>query len=305
MSETELSPWIEGYLEYKEKIIKQSRRTVADIRCTLKKVTVYAKKNHSDKEIWGLDFDQYLKWLEGERLMKKSVKTLSKDISHIRGFLNYMMRNEKCSRNVLDGFHLHDNKEKMPDFLELGETADLIESLPVKTKEDRRNRLMILILYGCGLRTNELCGLDIKDIDTEMQELHIRHAKGDLERQVPVPDGVWIEMLAYLGENRWQGGPLFRTSVKRKRINDQLLGKVLSEKVLRAGFTKKVTPKTLRHTFATHLMDIGVDLAVIASLMGHRSVRETGVYLHHLEGRKENAIKSMRIFEDKEGNNNE
>lgn len=300
MSEVELSPWVEGYLEYRADVRKQSRRTIADIRCTLKKVSVYIQEHHAGKEIWELDFKAYLKWLEIERSGDKSVKTLSKDLSHVRGFLNYMMRNEKCVRNVLDGFHLQDNKEKAPDFLELNETEELIQALPVKSKEDRRNRLMILVLYGCGLRTNELCSLDVKDVDTEMQEVHIRHAKGDLERLVPVPSGVWIELLAYIGENRWQSGPLFRTSKKRKRMNDRMLGQILSERVLRAGITKTVTPKTLRHTFATHLMDMGVDLAVIASLMGHRSVRETGVYLHHLEGRKEKAINSMKIFDSKE-----
>lgn len=303
MKKVALNSWVEGYLDYMSDVLKKNHRTVVDIRSTLKKLNDHFLEINSTTDLWHLSFKDYLKWVECERFRGKSVKTISKQLSHVRGFLNYMLRNEKCDRNVLEGFHLKDDKEVEPEYLELEEIEKLISVLDVNNKNDRRNRIMIILLYGCGLRTMELCGLDIKDIDREHQEIHIRHAKGDLERQIPVPDAVWTELLAYISERRWVGGALFRTTHKNKRIDSKALSNVLSEKVLKAGIGKKVTPKALRHTFATHLMDRGVDLAVIASLMGHRSPRETGVYLHQLKGRKEEAIKSMKIFETTEGDN--
>lgn len=305
MNNITLGPWVEGHLNYLEKVAKRNRRSLADIRCTLKRITHYMKNKYPTKELWDIDFNSFLKWINEEREDGRSVKTIAKELSHIRCFLNYMLRNERCERNVLDGFYFQDDKETMPDFLELEEVERLISALSAKNFEYRRNRMMVILLYGCGLRTNELCNLDIKDVDFEHQELHIRHAKGDLERQVPIPDAVWTELLAYLAERKWKQGPLFRTSTKHKRMTGVILGKVISDLAIKAGLDKKVTPKTLRHSFATHLMDRGVDLSIIASLMGHSSPRETGVYLHQLKGRKEKSIQSMRIFDNKENNKND
>lgn len=154
-------------------------------------------------------------------------------------------------------------------------------------------RLIVLVLYGCGLRTSELCALRIKDVDRERQELFIRHGKGDRERVVPIPDGVVTPLLAYLLERGGKQGPLFRTNAKRRPLRPVLVARAVHQAAARAGLGEDVTPKTLRHTFATHLMDRGVDLAVIASLMGHRSPHETGVYLHVLPDRPREAVDSL------------
>jgi integrase/recombinase XerD len=107
---------------------------------------------------------------------------------------------------------------------------------------------------------------------------------------VPIPEAVHTELLAYLQERGGKRGPLFRTSAKQRALKSQEICHIVGMAAQRAGITGKVTPKTLRHTYATHLMDRGVDLAIIARLMGHRSPRETGVYLHALKGRSQEAV---------------
>ncbi|MBI9019487.1 MAG: tyrosine-type recombinase/integrase, partial [Phycisphaerae bacterium] len=92
-------------------------------------------------------------------------------------------------------------------------------------------------------------------------------------------------------------GPLFRTTAKKKRISNKDVGSVVRKASKRAGISWKITPKTLRHTYATHLMDCGVDLAVISSLMGHRGPSETGVYLHVLQGRSQDAVEHLQYKE--------
>jgi integrase/recombinase XerD len=151
---------------------------------------------------------------------------------------------------------------------------------------------VILLLYGCGLRTSELCQLDVGDICRERQELTVRKAKGDRPRVVPIPDGVYMELLAYLLE-RGKRGALFRTAARGARINHTHVADIMHNATARAGLGKEVTARTLRHSFATHLMDRGVDLAVIASLMGHRSPAETGVYLHVLPQRPQAAVRTL------------
>jgi integrase/recombinase XerD len=151
----------------------------------------------------------------------------------------------------------------------------------------RRDRAILLVLYGCGLRTAELCSLRVQDLGRERRELFVARGKGDRERVVPIPDGVHTALLAYLLERGGSRGPLFRTAAKRRPLDSGEVCRVVREAARSAGLEDPVTPRTLRHSFATHLMDRGVELAVLASLLGHRSPRETGVYLHALPPRVE------------------
>jgi integrase/recombinase XerD len=185
-------------------------------------------------------------------------------------------------------------KRRAPNFLTIEQAEALVRSCPQSSPEERRARLIILLLYGCGLRTSEVCGLDVADIDKERQELTVRKAKGDKPRVVPIPNGVYIELLAYLADHHRRGA-LFRTAWLARRIRAIEVCAVVSAAVSRAGLVSSVTARTLRHSFATHLMDRGVDLVVIASLMGHRSPRETGVYLHVLPQRAESAVKRLKL----------
>jgi len=180
--------------------------------------------------------------------------------------------------------------------LQLDEARWLVDACTRGSFRERRNRLIILILYGCGLRTGEVRGLNIQDVDRENTELVVLKGKGDRERSVPVPAVVWSELMEYLLDRKGKSGPLFRTEFRRKRISLKEIGNIVSFAASNAGIEGDVTPKVLRHTFATHLMDKGVDLAIVAILMGHRSPRETGVYLHALNGRREEAVDKLKIM---------
>jgi integrase/recombinase XerD len=139
----------------------------------------------------------------------------------------------------------------------------------------------------------ELCGLDVQDIDIERQEILVKRSKGGRQRTVPVPGALWTELVAYRAERGGKRGPFFRTLARRKRIGAADVCEVVKAAVQRAELAGTITARTLRHSFGTHLMDRGVDLAVISSLMGHRTPNETGVYLHVLPGRKEAAVISL------------
>jgi integrase/recombinase XerD len=153
-----------------------------------------------------------------------------------------------------------------------------------------------LLLYGCGLRTNELCALDVAHVNRERHELVVLKAKGDRPRAIPIPEVLYTELLAYLLEHG-KRGPLFRTNTRKRRLRVVDVCEVVTAAAMRAGLRDGVTPRTLRHSFATHLMDRGVDLAIIASLMGHRSPQETGVYLHVLPERPQAAVRTLPIGE--------
>ena len=299
MTGRELDPWVEGYLSYLGDMRRLAPRTITDVRCTLKKVSEFMEELRPGKSLWRLTLDDYLTWLNHERDLGRCDNVLAKQVSHIRGLLDYAWRSSRADRNVLDGFSLQDRIRKtQPRALTLEEAARLVKACPLRTPEQRRSRLVVLLLYGCGLRTAELCGLDVQDVDLETQQLLVRKGKGHRQRTIPVPTAVWTELLAYLAARGGKRGPLLRTHVRRKRIAVKEIGQIVKEAVRRAGIEGKVTPRTLRHTFGTHLMDRGVDVAVIVSLMGHRTPAETGVYLLELPGRAEDAV--ARLTDDEE-----
>lgn len=285
---------IEGYLAYKKDVNKIAPGTLRDIRCSLRRVIKQAQQLRPDTALWKLSLEDYTRYVELERQIQASPRCINKYITHVRGLLEYAWRSGRCDRNVLDGFHLQDGEKRTPPrSLTLAEAQALIESCPRATAEQRRDRTMILVLYGCGLRTHELCALNVQHIGIERREINVLTAKGGKPRTVPVPDAVFTELLAYLHERGGKRGPLFKTYIKKTRVRHQNVGHAVRQAALRAGLANDITPKTLRHSFATHLMDRGVDLGIIASLMGHRSPQETGVYLHVLPSRKERAVTAL------------
>jgi site-specific recombinase XerD len=298
MNEADISkmdPLMQGYLTYLDKVGRKTERTVIDVRCTLRRALKSLGHIRPGVELWHLKLEDYLHWLEDERRSGCRETSLAKYLSHVRGLLDYAWRSGRSERNVLDGFTLkHSMSRTVPKHLTLEEAEKLVRATEVSGQGARRDRLIVLLLYGCGLRTHELCMLDVADVNRERRELIVLKAKGDRPRAIPVPDALYTELLAYLLEHGKRGA-LFRTSAKRRRLRVNDVCAIVSAVAERAGLREDITPRTLRHSFATHLMDRGVDLAVIASLMGHRSPQETGVYLHVLPGKPQAAVRTLPI----------
>jgi site-specific recombinase XerD len=294
MSRPDLDVWQAGYVDYLRDVRKLSPRTLIDLRCTLKKVSACLEEHRPGVPLWKLTLDDYLYWLSAAREQGQAETALAKEVSHVRGLLDYAWRSGRADRNVLDGFSVQDRLRRVePRSLTLDEAERLVRACGRGTVAERRERLVVLLLYGCGLRTAELAGLDLSDVNVERQELLVRHGKGDRPRTLPVPGAIWTELLAYLVERKGQRGPLLRTAIKHARISAKEIGGIVKAAATRAEISWAITPRTLRHTFGTHLMDAGVDLGVIASLMGHRSPHETSVYLHVLPGKAEAAAQAL------------
>jgi integrase/recombinase XerD len=292
-----IDPLIEGYLSYLDKVGRKAPRTIIDVRCTLRRAIEGLEQIRPNVDLWRLSLEDFLHWMEQERQLGRTDSSLAKYLSHIRGLLEYAWRSGRCERNVLDGFSLqHTQRRGAPKSLNLQEAEQLVHATTAPGPTARRDRLMILLLYGCGLRTNELCALNVSDVNRERHELVVQKGKGDKPRSIPIPEALFTELLAYLLE-RGKRGALFRTHFLERRITDKDVCAVVTDVATRAGLRAGVTARTLRHSFATHLMDRGVDLAIIASLMGHRSPQETGVYLHVLPQRPEAAVRTLPLGE--------
>jgi site-specific recombinase XerD len=269
MKRRELDPWIEGYLDYLGDVRRMNRRTIADVRCTLKKVSTFMSTHAPSRPLWKLSLDDYVAWLGQERDQGSSANAMAKQLSHLRGLLDYSWRSGRADRNVLDGF-----------------------SLQVALDNNGALALWFCCSTGAGFVRPSCARSTFKTWTSRGMRFSSSTARatGREEFRCRV---VWTELLAYLAERGGKRGPLFRTEARKKRISQKEVGQIVKSAATRAGIVGLVTAKTLRHTFATHLMDRGVDLAVIASLMKHRTPAETGVYLHVLPGKTEAAVRSL------------
>ncbi len=281
-----------GFFEYCKGIKKLKHESVKDIMCSLRKIQRYIDERQLDLEVWELELEHFLQYIAHLRDKEERGTGISKQISQLRSYIDYCWKLGHAIKNPLYGFEVKDHSPQyVSRVLSREEVSSLLKATSRKTRVERKERLMILILYGLGLRTGEVCNIKIKDISIEKQDIFI-NGKFDIERRIPIPDGVWIELLAYLQENQGKKGLLFMTEFKKTKLRVADVGIVLKKYVAIVGLEGDITPKVLRHTFASHLIDQGVDISIISSLMGHKSPNETNTYLHAFDHRKIEAIRS-------------
>src|SRR5262249_38959120 len=142
-----------------------------------------------------------------------------------------------------------------------------------------RDRTLLDVAYSCGLRLKELLGLQVRDIDSARLVLHIRRGKGGKERFVPLSPRLLGVLRAYWREGR-PAASLFPGLKQLQPLTEGAVQRLCHRTAKRAGLTKHVTPHTLRHSFATHLLEAGVDLLSVQALLGHSHFNTTAKYLH-------------------------
>lgn len=163
----------------------------------------------------------------------------------------------------------------VPEILGGSEVMALLEAV-----ESSKHRAVIMTAYGAGLRVNEVCALEVADIDSKRMTIRVRHGKGDRARYVILPERVLFLLRRYWAEERpqkpWRW--LFPGRKPGRPLTDCTVRYQLHKAAQKTGLTKRVTPHVLRHTFATHLLELGTDIRVIQMLLGHRSIRTTARY---------------------------
>jgi integrase/recombinase XerD len=161
---------------------------------------------------------------------------------------------------------------RLPDVLSLEEALSLLRHV-----ETYRNRVALTVMYGSGLRIGETCSLRVEDIDSARMLIHIREGKGRKERFVILPKKI-LDMLRAYWQMARPTGYFFPGKVKGTHITAPAVRKAFHNACKRSGITKELTPHSLRHSFATYLVDTGTSLDVVQALLGHESIRTTGIY---------------------------
>jgi integrase/recombinase XerC len=220
---------------------------------------------------------EYLGLLNQKNLSKAS---LTRKFAVLRTFYKFLIINDIVEKSPLENMTGPKKEKKVPEFLTEEEMQNLFNLPEMKL----RDRAMIEILYSCGLRIEEMMSLDIKNIDFFGNMIRVR-GKGDRERVVPAGDKCLAVMMEYIRQRRAAGLPYDIHSpaflgTKGKRLEQRTARRVLHKWFISAGLKKKVSPHTLRHTFATHILDRGCDLRSVQEMLGHKNLSTTQVYTH-------------------------
>ncbi|MCI7554872.1 MAG: tyrosine recombinase [Tenericutes bacterium] len=208
--------------------------------------------------------------------------TISHKISSLKSFFKYYQKREKIKVNPLANIKSPKIAKKLPTYLTLEEVSKLLD-VEIKSPYDARNKAILELLYSSGIRISELCNMQTSNYDS--YECIIRLiGKGSKERIIPLGDYAISVLEDYINN--------YRPKINKKNINSifinnrgdaisrQFIFKVIKKECLKKGIRKNVSPHTLRHTFATHLLQNGADLRIIQELLGHENISTTQIYTH-------------------------
>jgi len=213
-----------------------------------------------------------------------SPRSTARIISGIKSLFRYLKLEGEVDPNpalMLDSPRMG---KHLPEVLSVDEIDAMIAAIPADSPTANRNRAIIETMYGCGLRVSELCNLEFSRIDFE-RRIAIVTGKGDKERLVPMSDTSvdairdYLDDRATLNVKAGEENIVF-LNVRGHRLSRQMVFIFLRDLAAAAGIAKSISPHTLRHSFATHLLEGGANLRAIQQMLGHESIATTEIYLH-------------------------
>lgn len=235
------------------------------------------------EQISALIIRNYLGFLHQQRNKKTSI---ARKISTIRSFFKYLEKHGVVRENPATSVLTPKQEKPVPAYLTVDDVFRLLDSIKTDTLAGKRNRAMLETLYSTGIRVSELVSLDVEAVDFDGRVIRVT-GKGSVERIVPIGRKALDAIRDYrqnLEGNRkaapdiWRG-PLFLNK-NGGRLTDRSVARILDQTARAAGLTMPVSPHDLRHTFATHMLDAGLDLRLVQELLGHRQLSTTQKYTH-------------------------
>lgn len=276
---------VENYANYLRFEKNASENTIEAYVSDLQKLQDFAEQNLMNITPITISYEHLQEFLYQVSKINYSERTQARWISSIKGFFSFLLEDELREDNPSALLETPKLGLYLPDTLSLEEIEKLISATEENTDLAKRNRCMIEVLYGCGLRVSELTELQISNINFKENYLKIQ-GKGDKVRFVPLADYTADFIKNYINNirskqkiNPKHSDILFLNS-RGAQISRQMVFLVIKEIVRKAGIQKNISPHTFRHSFATHLLQNGADLRFIQEMLGHSSITTTEIYTH-------------------------
>ena len=277
--------YIRGYENYLRIEKSLSKNTVDAYLRDIQKLNAFFNNEESNKKISHIkyeDFQIYLSFLNKNNI---NTRSQSRVISSMRSFFKFLILEKIISQNPTDLLENPKTGKKLPEFLTIEEIDLMVNQIDRSKSDGERNLAILEVLYGCGLRVSELIQLKISEIYWKEGFIRII-GKGNKERLVPLGKTATKHLKIYLNEVRIHQKIdkefidhvfINKTGSKLSRI---MIFKIIKKLTKQSGISKNVSPHTLRHSFATHLVEGGADLRAVQEMLGHESITTTEIYTH-------------------------
>lgn len=273
--------YIDKYLEYLKIIKKYSNKTIEAYKEDLIEYNEFLGNNFTtivniDKEI----VNKYLKYLYERDLNKNSI---CRKLSSIRGLYNYLVIEEILEENIFNNISNPKKEQYLPNFLSNSNLNKLFEVCSDDTPINQRDTLILELLYSTGLRVSELVRVKINDIDLKEKTIKVL-GKGNKERIVLYNNHTNTALNKYLKDGYQEfnkkNSEFLILNKNGERLSDRYVRNIINKLVRKARLNIKISPHTIRHTFATDMLEEGADLVTVKELLGHESLNTTSIYTH-------------------------
>lgn len=253
-----------------------SNYTIDSYNKDLDNFYVYLNQNNTDIKKVNYKFLRgYLTVLYDKKYSKK---TIARNISTLKSFFKYLKKQNIIESNPMNLIKTPKIDKKLPKFLNYDDLEKILSIPDTTTFLGKRNALILELLYSTGVRVSELVNIKLNDIDLSEEKILIL-GKGNKERYVLFGSKAKEKMLDYLKE-KTDDSPYLIVNRYGNKITDRGIRKILDSIILEASLSYKISPHTLRHTFATHMLDSGADIEIVKELLGHESLSTTQIYTH-------------------------
>ncbi len=271
---------VQDFLTFLQAEKNASSHTTKNYGIDLREFREFSGKKRFE-EIQYQDIRSFLALLKSRAYSKNSI---ARKLACIRSFFKYLARENLLKINPAAGVATPKREKRLPVFLDPDEVSHLLEAPAQNTWEGQRDKAILETLYSSGLRVSELVGLNHEDVDFFSGLLRVR-GKGKKERVVPVGQVAVKAIQDYLSHKAPRdGAPGFKKPLYINRFGGRLTDRSVRRMILkyaqRISLRKGVSPHTLRHSFATHLLDRGADLRSVQELLGHENLSTTQIYTH-------------------------
>lgn len=273
--------YIDKYLEYLKVERKYSNKTILSYKDDLIEYNEFLGNNFTN--ILNIDMNivnNYMKYLYDRKITKSSI---SRKLSSIRGLYNYLVREDIIKENHFNKIQNPKRELYLPKFLKDEELDKIFSVCNSNNPTEERDTLIIELLYATGVRVSELVNIKIKDINREEKLIKVL-GKGNKERMVIYNNHTKKALDTYLkdGYNYFnkKSSEYLILNKNGNKLSERYIREIINRKVSQASLDIKISPHTLRHTFATDILENGADLMTVKELLGHESLNTTSIYTH-------------------------
>lgn len=278
------SRYIKDYQSYLRIERGLSKNTIENYGFDIERLCLFLETNQIDVSPIKIS-DETLQQFIYSVAKEVNPRSQARIISGLKSFFNYLVFEDYRNDNPLELIETPKTGRKLPDTLSLQEIDALIETIDLSTNEGERNRAMLETLYGCGLRVSELITLKISDLFFDEGFIKIT-GKGNKERFVPIGpltqkyiDIYKNAVRSNLNIKKGAEDTLFLNR-RGNQLTRAMVFTIIKDLAQKMGLKKSISPHTLRHSFATHLLENGADLRSIQLMLGHESITTTEIYVH-------------------------